>query len=183
MLIYIKPLSVFPELHSDRLFGAIFSAISELYPEKLNEIIENFEDNNPPFIISSAFPAIKIGDETDTNQQTGLPSHGTVFGGGKSNSAGSTNYDFTFESVTGDATLDINATGYDSGSGAHTFNILRSIFGSGNAAKISGDGIVNIINYGTASNVKNNVSIQRASQVTLNNCHGKRGNMNLHQIP
>ena len=64
MLIYIKPLSVFPELHSDRLFGAIFSAISELYPEKLNEIIENFEDNNPPFIISSTFPAIKIGDET-----------------------------------------------------------------------------------------------------------------------
>ena len=67
MLIYIKPLSVFPELHSDRLFGAIFSAISELYPEKLNEIIENFEDNNPPFIISSTFPAIKIGDETILN--------------------------------------------------------------------------------------------------------------------
>ena len=114
---------------------------------------------------------IKIGDDTDIDQQTGLPTHGTVFGGGKSNTAGSANYDFTFESVTGDANIDINATGYDSGNGSHTFNIMRSVFGSGNAAKISGDGIVNIINYGTASNIKNNVSIQRASQVTLNNCH------------
>ena len=32
MLIYIKPLSTFPKLHSDTLFGALTSAISELYP-------------------------------------------------------------------------------------------------------------------------------------------------------
>ena len=93
---------------------------------------------------------------------------GTVFGGGKSNSAGQETYDFTFESVTGDANIDINATNYDNGT--HTFVIGRSIFGSGNAAKISGDGIVNITNYGTSSNIKNNISIQRAAQVTLNNC-------------
>lgn len=115
---------------------------------------------------------ITIGDASVHDPiNTDQPLKGTVFGGGKSNSAGSTNYDFTFESVTGDATLDIDATGYDAGSGTHTFDILRSIFGSGNAAKISGDGIVNIINYGTSSNVKNNVSIQRATTVTLNNCH------------
>ncbi len=94
---------------------------------------------------------------------------GTVFGGGKSNSAGSETYDFSFESVTGDANIDIDATGYDDGT--YSFNIGKSVFGSGNAAKISGYGIVNITNYGTASSVKENVSIQRATTVTLNNCH------------
>ena len=93
---------------------------------------------------------------------------GTVFGGGKSNTAGSETYDFTFESVTGDANIDINASGYDNGT--YTFNIGKSVFGSGNAAKISGYGIVNISNYGSTNNVKNNISIQRASQVTLDNC-------------
>ena len=63
MLIYIKPLSVFPKLHSDRLFGAFISAISELYPDKVDEIINDFKSNNPPFIISSTFPAISIDDE------------------------------------------------------------------------------------------------------------------------
>ncbi len=58
MLVYIKPLSIFPELHSDTIFGAICSAISELYPEKINEIVEEFEIE-PPFLISSAFPYIE----------------------------------------------------------------------------------------------------------------------------
>ena len=93
---------------------------------------------------------------------------GTVFGGGKSNSAGSASYDFDFESVTQDATIDINAQGYDNGT--YTFTIGGSIFGSGNAAKISGDGYVTISNYGTSSNIKENVSIQRATQVVLDNC-------------
>ena len=93
---------------------------------------------------------------------------GTVFGGGKSNSAGSENYDFTFESVTGDVNIDINADGYDNGT--YTFAIKGSIFGSGNAAKISGKGYVNVSNYGTATNLKENISIQRATQVVLNKC-------------
>lgn len=63
MLVYIKPLSIFPKLHSDRIFGAILSSISELYPNKVNEIIDDFKNNNPPFIISSTFPAINAGDE------------------------------------------------------------------------------------------------------------------------
>ena len=93
---------------------------------------------------------------------------GTVFGGGKSNSAGSEDYDFNFESVTGDVHIDINADGYDNGT--YTFTIGKSIFGSGNAAKINGDGYINVSNYGTADNLKNNVSIQRATEVTLDNC-------------
>lgn len=115
---------------------------------------------------------VKIG-EVAVNDNTMVKGNiyigGTVFGGGKSNTAGSENYDFTFESVTRDAYIDINAAGYDNGT--YTFDINKSIFGSGNAAKISGYGIVNILNYGSSSNIKNNVSIQRASQVTLDNCY------------
>ena len=93
---------------------------------------------------------------------------GTVFGGGKSNSAGTEDYDFTFESVTGDANIDIDAQGYDNGT--YTFNIGGSIFGSGNAASISGNGYIRVSNYGTPTAIKENISIQRATEVTLNNC-------------
>ena len=55
MLVYIKPLSVFPELHSDTVFGALMYSISQLYPEKVEEMIEEFK-NNPPFLLSSPFP-------------------------------------------------------------------------------------------------------------------------------
>lgn len=59
MLVYIEPLSSFPKLHSDRLFGALLSSISEIFDEAiLTNLISDF-DNNPPFLISSAFPAIK----------------------------------------------------------------------------------------------------------------------------
>lgn len=58
MLVYIKPLSLFPKLHSDTLFGAILSAISELYPSIIEEMLNEFQLNNPPFIISSTFPFI-----------------------------------------------------------------------------------------------------------------------------
>ena len=115
-------------------------------------------------IVKIGTTAVNDNSMTKNNISIG----GTVFGGGKSNTAGSENYDFTFESVTGDANIDINASGYDNGT--HTFTIGRSVFGSGNAAKISGDGIVNISNYGSSSNIKENVSIQRAAQVTLDNC-------------
>ena len=57
MLVYIKPITLFQQLRSDTLFGAICSAISELYPEKIDEIINDFEEK-PPFLISSAFPYI-----------------------------------------------------------------------------------------------------------------------------
>ena len=58
MLIYIKPLSTFPKLHSDTLFGALTYAISELYPNLVDEMINEFEENKPPFLISSTFPVI-----------------------------------------------------------------------------------------------------------------------------
>ncbi|KZX12270.1 type III-A CRISPR-associated RAMP protein Csm4 [Methanobrevibacter curvatus] len=58
MLVYIKPLSIFPSLHSGTIFGAIISAISQLYSEnKVDELINSFQ-NTPPFVVSSAFPVI-----------------------------------------------------------------------------------------------------------------------------
>lgn len=115
---------------------------------------------------------VKIGS-TSVNDNTltkkSITISGTVFGGGKSNNAGSANYDFSFESVTKNVYIDINANGYDNGT--DSFNISGSIFGSGNAAKISGDGYVNITNYGTASNIKENISIQRATKVIIDNSH------------
>ena len=63
MLVYIKPLSTFPKLHSDTLFGAITSAVSELYPDLVDDMISEFEQAKPPFILSSTFPVIYNGDE------------------------------------------------------------------------------------------------------------------------
>lgn len=63
MLVYIKPLSMFPKLHSDRLFGAILSSISEIFPDKIDEVIDDFKGSDPPFLISSTFPVLCNGDE------------------------------------------------------------------------------------------------------------------------
>ena len=86
---------------------------------------------------------------------------GTVFGGGKSNSAGSENYDFDFESVTGNVDIEINAEGHE------IFNIKGSIFGSGNACSTRGTSYITIQNYGTIDKPKNNVSLQRANCVNI----------------
>jgi CRISPR-associated protein Csm4 len=61
LLVHIKPISEFPSLHSDRLFGSICYAINEIYgEEKLTNMIDNFISfqKEPPFLISSAFPYI-----------------------------------------------------------------------------------------------------------------------------
>ena len=63
MLVNIKPLSTFPKLHSDTLFGALLSAINELYPDKVEYIIDKFEEGKPPFLISSTFPVLFNEDE------------------------------------------------------------------------------------------------------------------------
>lgn len=61
MIIYIEPKSLFPQLSSDTIYGAIFSAISNLY-EDFNEFLDLFK-KSPPFLISSAFPYIGRGDK------------------------------------------------------------------------------------------------------------------------
>ena len=63
MLVYIKPLSLFPKLHSDTLFGAILYSISELYPDKVDELLDSFRNGEPPFVLTSTFPFIYSQDE------------------------------------------------------------------------------------------------------------------------
>ncbi len=58
MLIYIYPISLFPDLHSDKIFGAIMATMADLFPSIIDNVIEQFKENNPPFLISSAFPFI-----------------------------------------------------------------------------------------------------------------------------
>ncbi|MDR1820391.1 MAG: type III-A CRISPR-associated RAMP protein Csm4 [Methanobrevibacter sp.] len=61
MIIYIKPRSIFPNLSSNKIFGAICHSINELYPDFLKDMIKDF-NNNPPFILSSGFPTIYNGE-------------------------------------------------------------------------------------------------------------------------
>lgn len=63
MLVYIKPKSIFPDLHSDTLFGAMVSAMADLFPSKVDGMIKDFDSNNPPFILSSAFPFVEVDDK------------------------------------------------------------------------------------------------------------------------
>ncbi|MGC9517456.1 MAG: type III-A CRISPR-associated RAMP protein Csm4 [Methanomicrobiales archaeon] len=63
MLVYLKPQSIFPQLHSDTIFGSIVYSINQIYPEKLEKILETFHNQNPAFIVSSAFPYIYSADE------------------------------------------------------------------------------------------------------------------------
>ncbi len=104
-----------------------------------------------------------INDETLTSSDINIL--GTVFGGGEANSSGSSTYDFSFISVTKGTDIVID------GSNHSKFDINGSIFGSGNASSTSGSSSIQILNYGTKSDVKQNVSIQRANTVLLKNSY------------
>lgn len=91
--------------------------------------------------------------------------NGTVFGGGEANASGSEVYDFSFISVTKGIKINIiNTTSND-------IEIKGSIFGSGNASSTSGDSFIYIKDYGKESKHQKNISIQRATKVTLDNSH------------
>ena len=92
---------------------------------------------------------------------------GTVFGGGEANASGDENYDFSFISVTGAIDIDIDGKGYLNKK--HDFTISGSIFGSGNASSSSGTSDIYIANLGTRDNPSENISIQRANKVTIDN--------------
>jgi trimeric autotransporter adhesin len=90
---------------------------------------------------------------------------GTIFGGGEANASGSENYDFSFISVTKGIDILIDGNNHDN------FSINGSIFGSGNASSTSGYSNITISNYGTSSDIKKNISLQRADVVTINNSY------------
>lgn len=90
---------------------------------------------------------------------------GTIFGGGEANAEGDEDYDFSFISVTGGIDININGDGY-----ARTdFETMGSIFGSGNASNTSGQSHIYIKNFGTPENPQKNISIQRATLVSVDN--------------
>lgn len=60
-VVHINPISEFPVVHSDRLFGAICASIKDLYGEdRLMNMLEIFK-KDPPFLLSSVFPYINQG--------------------------------------------------------------------------------------------------------------------------
>ena len=90
---------------------------------------------------------------------------GTVYGGGESNAAGSTEYDYTAISVTEGINITINGDGYANNN--HTFRLNGSIFGSGNASSSAGDSTIYIKKLGTLANPNDNLSIQRTTYLTI----------------
>ena len=90
---------------------------------------------------------------------------GTVFGGGEANASGSEDYDFDFISVTDGIVVNIDGGLYQN------FDLYGSIFGSGNASSTSGDSEINITNYGSADDIKKNISIQRTNVLTIQNSY------------
>ena len=100
----------------------------------------------------------------DTSLEIGnIEIGGTIFGGGEANESGSEVYDFSFISVTKGIDIEID------GNRHNKFTIKGSIFGSGNASSTSGESYITIKNYGTSDSPQSNVSIQRATCVTINN--------------
>lgn len=61
MIVYLKPGSFFPSLHSDTIFGAIIYSLNQLYPDEIESIVSPFLKGEPPFLISSSFPYIEDG--------------------------------------------------------------------------------------------------------------------------
>ena len=91
---------------------------------------------------------------------------GTIFGGSEMNASMDEHYDFTAISVTKGVDIRLDGTNYN-------INIAGSIFGSGNASSIASDATSDILitNYGTSSNVERLLSLQRATNVKINNSH------------
>ncbi|MFZ2071653.1 MAG: type III-A CRISPR-associated RAMP protein Csm4 [Halobacteriota archaeon] len=63
-IVYLKPKSLFPtNLPSNTIFGAICIAIKEIYGEdELDRILDLFDDESNPFVLSSAFPFVNGSD-------------------------------------------------------------------------------------------------------------------------
>lgn len=109
---------------------------------------------------------VKIGYDAvnnETLQKENIYVRGTVFGGGEANAAGSEEYDYSFISVTKGINMLIDGNNYTS------FKTEGSIFGSGNASSTSGESYITIKNYGKIDEPLRNISIQRATTVTLDN--------------
>lgn len=112
------------------------------------------------------YTKVNIGYEAVKNaelQKGDIYIKGTVFGGGEANAKGEKEYDFSFISVTKGIDMLLDGTGHE------RFKTEGSIFGSGNASSTSGTSNIVIKNYGKIDEPMKNISIQRATTVTIDN--------------
>lgn len=94
---------------------------------------------------------------------------GTIFGGGESmDPTKEFNYDTI--SVTGNTTITVDGKGYEtSETDTNTFDFKSSIFGSGNASRSGKNSYINVRNYGKKDGFKRAISLQRATEVSIDN--------------
>lgn len=117
---------------------------------------------NTSVVYGSTHVNIGYNVVNNSNLQRGdIKIAGTVFGGGEANASGSETYDFSYISVTDGTNINIDGTGHG------LFYIKGSIFGSGNASSSSGPSYISVKSYGTVDAPQRNISIQRATKVTL----------------
>ena len=143
------------------------SAISEFYGNPVVDYIASDVDDSTSSI------TITNPNKKATYMKNKIDIGGTVFGGGEQMVEGK-DYDFNSISVVG--VIDINIDG-NTYAGNQNLTIGGSIFGSGNASSASKNGKIAIKNFGTNSDIKKLISIQRASEVVVNNSQ-----MNIHGI-
>lgn len=140
-----------------------------------------YGSGNSSFVYGNTY--VNLGDEAiaDIKRITNLPVgtvynpdnatkkinvHGSVFGGSETNADESTQYDYTYKGVTGDATLHIDGTSYGS-----NLDIVGSIYGSGNNSMTAGITRLYLNKYGLKNNPGVVTSIQRFSQVFINDSY------------
>lgn len=140
-----------------------------------------YGSGNSSFVYGNTY--VNLGDEAiaDIKKITNLPVgtvynpdnvtkkinvHGSVFGGSETNADESTQYDYTYKGVTGDATLHIDGTSY-----GVDLDITGSIYGSGNNSMTAGITRLYMNKYGLKNNPNVVTSIQRFSQVFINDSY------------
>lgn len=140
-----------------------------------------YGSGNSSFVYGNTY--VNLGDEAiaDIKKITNLPVgtvynpdnvtkkinvHGSVFGGSETNADESTQYDYTYKGVTGDATLHIDGTSY-----GVDLDITGSIYGSGNNSMTAGITRLYMNKYGLKNNLNVVTSIQRFSQVFINDSY------------
>ncbi len=95
-----------------------------------------------------------VGDNSATIGSISID--GNVYGGAKATTA-------SHIGVTGESNVNIDGNGYE------TLMINQSIFGNGDNSNISGNKNISIKNYGARSLAKKILSVEKASQVIINN--------------
>ncbi|MDE5888739.1 MAG: hypothetical protein K2H20_01840, partial [Bacilli bacterium] len=126
-----------------------------------------YGSGNASFVYGNTFVNIAnsaLSNEDSINKDyitsNELTIKGSVFGGSETNSSEDKKYDYKYNGVEGNATINIDGSNYRSDS-ASTLNIEGSIYGSGNNSAVSGDTNLYLSNFGVKNNPITFTSLQR----------------------